>query len=174
MHIDLADKVAIITGGSKGLGRAIATEMAKAGARLMLVSSDIEALETAKSDIESTAGGEVAVVARDLSRRGSAEESVKEAANRYGRVDILVNCAGATKRGNFFELADQDWDDAYALKLHGAVRMCRAAWPHLVSAKGVVINIAGASMRTPMKDFTIGASVNSALATFSNALADRH
>lgn len=172
MHIDLTNKVAIITGGSSGLGVAVAMEMAKAGAKLTLLSRNIEALDRAKHEIANATRGEVAIIACDLSRRGSAEEGVNHTVKQYGRVDILVNCAGATKRGDFFGLTDQDWDEGYALKLHGAVRMCRAAWPHLVNTKGVIINIAGVSMNTPTKDFTIGASVNSALVTFSKALAD--
>lgn len=172
MEIELANKVAIVTGGSKGLGRSIAIEAAKAGADLVIVSRDRGALDAARVSIGESTGRSVLCVAADLARRGAAEECVQEAVRHYGRVDILVNCAGATKRGNFFELDDQDWEDGYALKLHGAVRMCRAAWQHLVEAKGVVINIAGVSMRTPTKDFTIGASVNSALATFSKSLAD--
>lgn len=172
MEIELANKVAIITGGSKGLGRAIAMEMAKAGADPVIVSRDIEALEAAKSDIETTTGRNVLIVATDLSKRGTAEECVQEAVRQRGQIDILVNCAGATRRGDFFELTDQDWDGGYALKLHGAVRMCRAAWPYLKVSKGVVINVAGVSLRTPTKDFTIGASVNSALTTFSKSLAD--
>ncbi|UUP17079.1 SDR family oxidoreductase [Nitratireductor thuwali] len=173
MEVELVNKVAIVTGGSKGLGRGIATEMAKAGASVIIASRDSSALNAAKYDIEKISGREALVVATDLSNRNSAEACVQAALMWRGRIDILVNCAGATKRGDFFELSDQDWEDGYALKLHGAVRMCRAAWPHLIDAKGVVINIAGVSMRTPTKDFTIGASVNSALTTFSKSLADR-
>lgn len=83
-----------------------------------------------------------------------------------------MNNAGATKRGDFFELTDEDWADGFALKFFGAVRLTRAAWPHLKAAGGSVVNIAGVGGRTPGADFTIGGSVNAAMATFTKAMAD--
>jgi 3-oxoacyl-[acyl-carrier protein] reductase len=83
-----------------------------------------------------------------------------------------VNNAGATKRGDFLTLSEEDWMDGYALKMFGAVRLTRAAWPHLREAKGSVINIAGSGGRTPGAEFTIGGSVNAALLSFTKALAD--
>lgn len=84
-----------------------------------------------------------------------------------------MNCAGATRRGDFFDLTDQDWADGFALKFHGCVRICRAAWPHLVARGGGVINIVGVGSRTPSMDFLIGGSVNNALLNFTKGLADR-
>jgi 3-oxoacyl-[acyl-carrier protein] reductase len=90
----------------------------------------------------------------------------------FGGVDIVVNNAGATKRGEFLELTDEDWADGYALKLHGAVRLTRAAWPELRRRGGSVVNIAGTGGRTPGAEFTIGGSVNAAVLSFTKALAD--
>jgi 3-oxoacyl-[acyl-carrier protein] reductase len=83
-----------------------------------------------------------------------------------------VNNAGATKRGDFFELTDADWADGFALKFHGAVRLTRAAWPHLKARRGSVLNIIGAGGRTPTAEFTIGSSVNGACLSFTKAIAD--
>jgi NAD(P)-dependent dehydrogenase (short-subunit alcohol dehydrogenase family) len=89
---------------------------------------------------------------------------------KFGRCDILVNSAGATKAGNFVDLPDEAWMDGYALKLFGCVRMCRAFWPMLKSANGFVVNIGGGAARSPGADFSIGASVNAAMGNFSKAL----
>jgi NAD(P)-dependent dehydrogenase (short-subunit alcohol dehydrogenase family) len=88
-------------------------------------------------------------------------------------VDLLVNNAGATKRGDFLSLPDDDWADGFALKFFGAMRTCRAAWPHLVSAKGSIINIVGIGGKAGSAEFSIGGSVNAALLNLTKSLADR-
>ena len=92
---------------------------------------------------------------------------------RFGRIDVVVNNAGATPRGDFLAFDDAAWNDGFALKFFGAVRLCRAAWPHLVAAQGCIVNIAGIGGRTGNADFTIGGSVNAALLNLTKALADR-
>ncbi len=85
----------------------------------------------------------------------------------------MVNNAGATKRGDFLTLTEEDWRAGFALKFLGAVRLCRAAWPHLVASKGNVVNIAGIGGRTGSAEFTIGGSVNAAMLNLTKCLADR-
>src|SRR5207237_5831211 len=80
--------------------------------------------------------------------------------------------AGATKRGEFEDLGEEDWTDGFALKFFGAVRLARAAWPHLKQQSGSVVNIAGIGGRTPGPQFAIGGSVNAALLSFTKSLAD--
>ncbi len=86
---------------------------------------------------------------------------------------MLVNNAGATKRGGFFALADEDMVDGFALKFHGTVRFCKAAWPHLKAARGTIVNIAGIGAHTAAAEFTIGGPVNSALINFTKAIAEQ-
>jgi 3-oxoacyl-[acyl-carrier protein] reductase len=88
-------------------------------------------------------------------------------------LDLLVNNAGATKRGDFLALSDSDWDDGFALKFFGAMRCCRAAWMHLQAARGSIINIVGIGGRTGTGEFTIGGAVNAAVLNLTKALADR-
>ena len=90
----------------------------------------------------------------------------------FGGIDIVINNAGATKRGDFLLLTDEDWSDGYALKFFGAVRLARAAWPHLKARGGSVLMVAGVGGRTPGPQFTIGGSVNAALLSLTKALAD--
>lgn len=167
----LSDKTALITGSNRGIGRAIAKRLAEDGARVVLCARDEAMLEEAAAEIRAK-GGEAATLAVDLRLPESATSVVETAIAAFGSLDILVNNAGATKRGDFLALTEEDWMDGYALKMFGAVRMTRAAWPWLKAAKGAVVNISGSGGRTPGAQFTIGGSVNAALLSFTKALAD--
>jgi len=91
----------------------------------------------------------------------------------FGHLDILINNAGTTKRGDFFELTDADWQDGFALKFFAHVRLARTAWPLLKERRGSLVTIGGTSGRKPEAAFTIGSSVNAACAAFTKALAHR-
>lgn len=164
----LNGKTAIITGASRGIGRAIALRLGREGARIVLCARGEEELAAVADEI----GEAAAVVPLDLRLPASPAELVRLAMDRFGSVDLVVNNAGATKRGEFPALTDEDWADGFALKLHGAVRLTRAAWPHLKVVGGSLINIAGTGGRTPGAQFTIGGSVNAALLSFTKAMAD--
>jgi NAD(P)-dependent dehydrogenase (short-subunit alcohol dehydrogenase family) len=166
-----AGKTAIVTGASRGIGRAIALRLAQEGARVVLCARDGEALKRVVEEIES-GGGSAAAIALDLRQPGNPALLAEFAVSKFGGIDILVNNAGATKRGDFEALTDEDWADGFALKFFGAVRLTRAAWPHLRKAAGSLIFISGVGGRTPGKQFTIGGSVNAALLSFTKAMAD--
>src|SRR5262249_2079319 len=85
----------------------------------------------------------------------------------------LVNNAGATRRGDFLTLTDAEWADGFALKFFGAMRLCRAAWPHLQAGGGAIVNISGIGGRTGTAEFPIGGAVNAAVLNLTKALADR-
>ncbi len=170
---DLDGQSAIVTGSSRGIGAAIARELAANGARLTLTGRDADALAGVAADVTRASGVAPAVIVADLRVRTAAAHVVAAARDAHGRLDILVNNAGATKRGDFLSLSDDDFEDGFALKFHAAVRMTRAAWPHLVEARGKVVNISGIGAMTPAMDFTIGGPVNSALLNFTKAMADR-
>jgi NAD(P)-dependent dehydrogenase (short-subunit alcohol dehydrogenase family) len=167
--VDLAlqGKVALITGSSRGIGRAIAAMLAAEGCAIMLTGRDKEALaETARAIDESKS--HIAEL-----RDPDAPAALIEATRReFGRLDILVNNAGATKRGDFLELTDADWQDGFGLKFFGHMRLVRAAWPLLKATSGAVLAIGGNGAAKPTADFTIGSSVNAAVAAFHKALAD--
>jgi NAD(P)-dependent dehydrogenase (short-subunit alcohol dehydrogenase family) len=167
----LAGKAAIVTGASRGIGRSIALRLARDGAKLFLVARTQSALDSVAGEI-AAAGGSATALAADLRDPEVPAAVVEAALGAYGVIDILVNNAGATRRGDFLELTDDDWMDGFALKFFGAVRLVRAAWPHLKRSRGCILNIVGIGGRTPGAEFTIGGSVNGACLSFTKALAD--
>ena len=169
MDLELQGKVAIVTGASRGIGRAIAQLLSAEGMRIVLVArSDAALAQTAAG-----CAGETLVLARDLREPDAAQDVVSAAIAHFGAIDALVNNAGATKRGDFLALTDGDWDDGFALKFFGAMRLARAAWPALCQSCGAVVNIAGIGGRTGSAEFAIGGSVNAAVLLLTKALADR-
>jgi 3-oxoacyl-[acyl-carrier protein] reductase len=167
----LIGKTAIVTGSNRGIGQAIAKRFAAEGARVVLCARDEERLKATVAEIAS-AGGTAAALAADLRIPEMPPQLVEFAKRSFGGIDIVVNNAGATKRGDFFELTEEDWADGFALKFFGAVRLTRAAWPHLKASSGSVVNISGVGGRMPGPAFTIGGSVNAALLSFTKAMAD--
>ena len=167
----LAGKIDIVTGGSRGIGRAIALRLAREGAQVMIAARDKVALADA-ADAIGKVGGKVKTLAADLREPEAPGAVVRAALEGFGAIDIVVNNAGATRRGEFLKLSDADWTDGFALKFFGAVRLVRAAWPHLKQRRGAVLNIIGTGGRTPGPLFTIGGSVNGACLSFTKALAD--
>jgi len=171
MTTTLSNKVAIVTGASRGIGKAIALKLAKEGAAVMLAAGNAELLEEVREEI-CDAGGHAAWMSLDLRKPETPALLVEKTVAQFGGIDIIVNNAGATKRGDFVSLTEEDWMDGYALKFFGAVRLLRVAWPELKKRKGSVVNIAGVGGRTPGTQFTIGGSVNAALLSFTKAMAD--
>jgi len=167
---EFSGKVAVVTGGSRGIGRAIALAFAREGAQVVLASSSAENLAVAAKAIVGAGGAEPMTVAADLRTLAGCEQAQAAVRGRFDRCDILVNNAGATRAGNFLELADAAWLDGYALKFFGCVRMTRLLWPLLKTAQGHVVNIIGGAARTPGPEFLIGGSVNAAMANFSKGL----
>src|SRR5947209_13179579 len=140
MAQEFKSKVVVVTGGSRGIGRGIATAFAREGAQAVLASSSEPNLAAAASAIANQ-GPRPLTVAGDLRTLAGCEQVFKRANESVGRCDILVYNAGATRAGNFLELADELWLDGFALKFFGAVRLARLFWPLLQAGKGHVINI---------------------------------
>ena len=163
----------VITGGSRGIGREIAVDFAKAGAQTVIVSSSADNLAAATKTVGAAGGPAPLAITADLRKLEGVQQVLDTVKGRFGRCDVLVNSAGATKAGNFVDLPDEAWMDGYALKLFGCVRMCRAFWPLLKAAQGFVVNIGGGAARSPGADFSIGASVNAAMGNFSKALSQQ-
>ncbi|MEO1109949.1 MAG: SDR family oxidoreductase [Pseudomonadota bacterium] len=170
---DLAGKTLFVSGGSQGIGLAVARRLASNGANVFLAASDAERLAAAADGIARDYGVNVAWSASDLRDLANCEAAAQQALERFEACDILVNAAGATKGGLFPDQPDADMVDGFALKFYAAVRLSRALWPALTASNGTVINIVGGFARTPAADFMVGGAVNAALANFTKALAEQ-
>lgn len=168
---ELAGKVALITGASRGIGQGIALELAAAGCDTVLAARDEAALAQTAREIEQR-GRKALIHAGDLTSSGEPAALVEAATRAFGRIDILVNNAGGAKRGSFFALTEQEWSEGFDMKFFAHVRLCRVAWPALKRAHGSVVFISGIGARAPVADYMIGASVIGASLAFMKALAD--
>lgn len=169
MDLGFSGRGAVVTGASQGLGAAIAKALAHEGAIVCLVARNEAALRNVATAIHD-AGGTAHICPADLTSHAEITRVASQCLDLLPTLDALVNCAGATKRGDFFELTDDDWSDGYALKFQATVRLSRALWSGLKGAGGSIVNIAGLGGRMPEADFTIGGSVNAALLNFTKAL----
>ena len=172
MDLSLSGKTALVTGASRGIGAAIARELAREGVRVCLAARDQAKLDEVAASIAAISGSNhTTVMAGDLREPAGVKAAVDAAVGAFGRLDILVNNAGATRRADFFSLTEDDWQDGFALKFHGYVRATRAAWPHLRESRGCIVNIVGVGSRAGSAEFTIGGSINVALLNFTKAMA---
>jgi 3-oxoacyl-[acyl-carrier protein] reductase len=138
----LAGKIAIVTGGSRGIGRAVATCLAEDGAAVIVSGRDSERLTRVARELEGLEGAVMAVAA-DAARREDAERLVDVARSRFGRIDILVNNAGITRDVLLVRMKDADWDEVMQVNLRGVFLMTRAVSKSMVRQKaGRIINIA--------------------------------
>lgn len=163
--------LAVITGASRGIGAAIARALAQAGCELVLAARGEAALQAQADAITEETGQPVRIVAADL--RSAAGVAALAQATQGRPLAVLINNAGATRRGSLVDISDADFEDGFALKFMGAVRLTRALWPQLIAGSGSVVNIAGVAARTPTADFVVGSAVNAAVLAFTKAMADQ-
>ncbi len=170
MDLELRGKVALVTGASRGIGRGIAEGLAAEGVRLVLTGRDEAMLAETKAMVEKL-GSTATTVAVDLRRPDAAGTLIEAVRKTHQKLDILVNNAGTTKRGDFFTLTDEDWQEGFALKFFAHVRLARAAWPLLEQSQGSLVIIGGTAGKQPTYNSIIGGPVNAAVNTFAQALA---
>jgi NAD(P)-dependent dehydrogenase (short-subunit alcohol dehydrogenase family) len=150
MELGLQDKVAIVTGGSEGIGKSAALRMAQEGARVVIVARRPGVLEAAAQDIRIATEGMVLPVPGDVSHPDTAQRVVQAALDSFGRVDILVNNAGVSMAKEFTSVSDDDWQSDFDLKMWGAVRFIRAVIPEMRKVGGGrIINVTNLGGRTP-------------------------
>jgi NAD(P)-dependent dehydrogenase (short-subunit alcohol dehydrogenase family) len=175
MDLGLRGKTAIVTGGSQGIGREIATALHREGVALMLVAHREEGVQQAAKEIAALkVEGEHApayAAAADLSMRTEVERVVEQAMRRLGHVDILINNAARARSGDFFRMTPEELEESWQVKGLGYVRMVRALAPHMMQRQdGRIVNIIGSAARTPTSDFIVGSMVNAALVNFTRGI----
>jgi len=170
MDLNLKGKRALVTGGSKGIGKASAQVLAEEGCSVMIASRDGATLEAAAADIKSKTGAEVKWKAADLSQRGAAEELAKWAA-QSGPVDILVNNAGAIPGGDLLKVDEDTWRKAWDLKVFGYINLTRAVYAQMKEKKsGVIVNVLGNAGEKLNAAYIAGSAANAGLMAFTRAL----
>src|ERR1700678_3508722 len=168
----MSKSVAIVTGASQGIGQATAVRLARDFSSLVLVARNRSNLEeTAKAVKE--AGAETLIIDADLSEPAAAQAIVDQTLAAFGRIDALLNIAGAVPQIDLFEMTDAQWEDGLALKLHGARRLTIAAWPALKASNGSVVLMSGNSALFPKAPYAAVGTINAAIVALAKAFSDR-
>ncbi|REK76405.1 SDR family NAD(P)-dependent oxidoreductase [Paenibacillus paeoniae] len=150
MDLGLRDKVAIVTGGSKGIGLETALTLAAEGAKLAIVARNLESLQAAAERIKEVTGAEALVISADISVEAEARAAVERTAEHFGAVDILVNNAGTSAAKPFEEVSSESWDTDLDLKLLGPVHSSKAAIPYMRrQGGGAILNVTAIKGKAP-------------------------
>lgn len=164
--------VAIVTGASQGIGCSTAVRLARDFGSVVLVARNRARLEETAKAVRA-AGAEALVIDLDLADRASAKRVVEQTLARCGRIDALLNIAGAVPQIDVLEMTDEQWDAGMALKLHGARRLTVEAWPALKASKGSVVLISGNSAIFPKAPYAAVGTINAAIVALAKAFSDK-
>ena len=149
MDLGLKGKIAVVTGGTDGIGKAAALIYAKEGAKVAICARTQANLDKTAAEIKAL-GGEVLAVSADMSKSADIQRFMDAVVKQFGGIDILVNNAGLSMRGKFLEITDEKWQDDIELKVFGAIRCCRLAIPHMKKrGGGRIVNISISSAKQP-------------------------
>lgn len=168
----MTTSVAIVTGASSGIGRATALRLGRDFAAIVLVARNGEKLREVGQEIEAS-GSMPLVLDLDLAAPAAAEAVVAATLDRFGRIDALVNVAGAVPGLDLFEMTDQQWDAGMQLKLHGARRLTIRAWDALKASRGAVIFTSGNAAVMPRTGAAAADTINAAIEALAKAFAER-
>ena len=170
--MQLKDKVALITGGGRGIGRAIAMGYAAEGAQVAIAARSTAQLDEVAAAIAAQ-GGEVLTVPTDLRVSTEVERLVQKTVARFGRIDILVNNAGVNPRGLFLDATDEEWEQAWQINVMGVVRCCRAVLPIMQrQGSGNIINVGSGMGQVGHADQSVYCASKAALHGLTQAIAE--
>ena len=168
----MSNSVAIVTGASQGIGSSTAIRLACDFSSIVLVARNRAHLEGTAAAVKA-AKAEPLIIALDLAETSAAQKVVDQTLARFGRIDALLNIAGAVPQVELFEMTDQQWEEGLALKLHGARRLTIAAWPALKKAGGSVVLMSGNSALFPKAPYAAVGTINAAIVALAKAFSDR-
>lgn len=173
MDLGLKHKVALVAAASRGLGRAVAEELAAEGASLVICARKAETIDRVANEIKAASGVEVFGVGADVSNTDDVERLVKSGIDRFGRIDILVTNAGGPPAGRFESFSLQQWEDATRLLLHSAVELARHALPGMKERHwGRILNITSIAVKQPVDNLILSNSLRAAVTGFARTLAN--
>jgi len=173
MDLELKDKVAIVGGASKGLGRACAEVLAQEGVKLAICSRTRADLEHAAKEIGDTAGADILVFAGDLDKPDTIRALIATTADRFGRLDIMVNNSGGPPLARAYNATEEQWATAVQRSLLFFARMSREAIPHLKrQGGGRIINILASTVYQPIPNLALSGATRMGVVAFAKSLAD--
>lgn len=149
MKLGLAGKVAMITGGSKGIGLQTALQLVQEGAQVAICARDAEGLEKAKNFIYRETGQDIFTVVADMTNKADCARFVAETVTHFGQLDILINNAGSAAAKPFDEVTEEAWEQDVALKVFAAIYTMRVALPHMKTRGGAIVNVTAIAGKTP-------------------------
>ena len=164
--------VAVVTGASQGIGRATAIRLARDFSAIVLAARNAGELQETAAAVKS-AGAEPLVRDLDLRQPAAAESLIKDALASFGRIDALLNIAGAVPQIDVFEMTDAQWEDGMALKLHGARRLTVRAWDALKASRGSVVFMSGSAALDPKPGFAAVAATNAAISALAKTFSEQ-
>lgn len=165
-------RVAIVTGASQGIGRSTAIRLAGDFSGIVLVARNAKALEEVAAEVQ-RAGAQSVTLDLDLSQVEAASAVVKAAMEKFGRIDALLNIAGAVPQIDLFEMTDEQWRAGMELKFHGARRLTLKAWDALKAGRGSVVFMSGSASLDPKPAFAAVAATNAAITALAKAFAEQ-
>ena len=172
MDLGLQGKVALVSGGSSGIGEAIALGLAEEGAQVVIFSRNEGQLKRSVEEIEKATGQKVFYYQADVTKKDDVDRIVSETKAKFGAVHLLVNAAGSGLAGSFDEISEEEWRDNVELNFLGVVRCCRAVLPIMIAqGGGSIVNIAAISAKQPRSGQIVSNATKAAVVNFSKTLA---
>jgi len=173
MDLGLKNKVALVAGGSMGLGLAVAKTLSREGARIAICALDDPYLPQAKEEIIKETGGEVIAIPADITNADEAKNFVRRAFDHYGTLDVLVNNAGGPPSKPFFDIDDNLWEFGFRLNLLSTILMTREAVPIMKAKRwGRIINMTSISVKQPIDGLILSNTIRSGVIGFAKSLSN--
>lgn len=173
MDLGLKQKVALVAAGSRGLGRAVAEELAAEGASLVLCARDARTLDETAAAIAASHNAHVLALPADVTNADDIKRVVEAGNERFGRIDILVTNAGGPPAGRFDQLTREQWDDAIRLTLLSAIELTRRVLPGMKERRwGRILNITSIAVKQPVENLLLSNSLRAGLTGFARTLAN--